>query len=65
MMNSQAGTSTRHIPYRGAAPALQDLLGGQIDFLMGPGIALPQAGLNLELCRTLKPKKFRLDEYGV
>jgi tripartite-type tricarboxylate transporter receptor subunit TctC len=42
MMNSQAGTSTRHIPYRGAAPALQDLLGGQIDFLMDPGIGLPQ-----------------------
>ena len=42
MMNSQAGMSTRHIPYRGAAPALQDLLGGQIDFLMDPGIALPQ-----------------------
>ena len=42
MMNSQAGTSTRHIPYRGAAPALQDLLGGQIDFLMDPGVALPQ-----------------------
>ena len=29
------------------------------------GIELPQAGLNRELCRTLKPKKFRLDEYGV
>jgi 3-hydroxyisobutyrate dehydrogenase-like beta-hydroxyacid dehydrogenase len=29
------------------------------------GIALPQAGLNRELCRALKPKKFRLDEYGV
>jgi 3-hydroxyisobutyrate dehydrogenase len=29
------------------------------------GIALPQAGLNRELCRSLKPKKFRLDEYGV
>ena len=42
MMNSQAGVSTRHIPYRGAAPALQDLLGGQIDFLMDPGIGLPQ-----------------------
>jgi tripartite-type tricarboxylate transporter receptor subunit TctC len=42
MMNSQAGTSTRHIPYRGAAPALQDLLGGQVDFLMDPGVALPQ-----------------------
>ena len=29
------------------------------------GISLPQAGLNRELCRTLKPKRFRLDEYGV
>jgi tripartite-type tricarboxylate transporter receptor subunit TctC len=42
MMNSQAGTTTTHVPYRGAAPALQDLLAGQIDFLMDPGIALPQ-----------------------
>jgi 3-hydroxyisobutyrate dehydrogenase len=29
------------------------------------GIGLPQAGLNRELCRMLKPKRFRLDEYGV
>jgi 3-hydroxyisobutyrate dehydrogenase-like beta-hydroxyacid dehydrogenase len=28
------------------------------------GIGLPQAGLNRELCRTLKPKRFKLDEYG-
>ena len=28
------------------------------------GIALPQAGLNRELCRMLKPKRFKLDEYG-
>jgi 3-hydroxyisobutyrate dehydrogenase len=29
------------------------------------GIGLPQAGLNRELCRTLRPKRFRLDECGV
>lgn len=29
------------------------------------GIALPQAGLNRELCRLLKPKRFRLEDYGV
>lgn len=29
------------------------------------GIALPQAGLNRELCRSLKPKRFKLDQYGV
>jgi len=28
------------------------------------GIALPQADLNRELCRQLKPKKFQLDQYG-
>ena len=27
-------------------------------------IAVPQADLNRELCRALKPKRFRLDEYG-
>jgi 3-hydroxyisobutyrate dehydrogenase-like beta-hydroxyacid dehydrogenase len=29
------------------------------------GIALPQAGLNRELCRLLKPRRFKLDEYGL
>jgi len=28
------------------------------------GVALPQAGLNRELCRMLKPKRFKLEEYG-
>lgn len=29
------------------------------------GVGLPQVDLNRELCRTLKPKRFRLEEYGV
>ena len=28
------------------------------------GIALPQAALNREICRTLKPRRYKLDEYG-
>ena len=28
------------------------------------GLALPQAGLTREICRSLKPRRFRLDEYG-
>jgi 3-hydroxyisobutyrate dehydrogenase len=28
------------------------------------GIGLALAGLNREICRTLKPKRFKLDEYG-
>jgi tripartite-type tricarboxylate transporter receptor subunit TctC len=33
MMNSMAGVEVTHIPYRGAGPALTDLLGGRVDFL--------------------------------
>ena len=42
MMKSQAGLYAVHVPYRGAAPALQDLLAGQIDFYFDPGIGLNQ-----------------------
>lgn len=28
------------------------------------GIALPQAGVNREICRALKPRRFKLEEYG-
>lgn len=28
------------------------------------GIALPQAGVNREVCRALKPRRYRLSEYG-
>ncbi|WP_157268911.1 Bug family tripartite tricarboxylate transporter substrate binding protein [Azohydromonas aeria] len=41
MMKSQAGVDATHVPYRGAAPALTDLLGGQVDFLFDPGVAVP------------------------
>jgi len=29
-----------HVPYRGAAPAMTDLLGGNLDFMFDPGIGL-------------------------
>ena len=41
MMKSMTGVYAVHVPYRGAAPALTDLLGGQLDFLFDPGIAIP------------------------
>jgi 3-hydroxyisobutyrate dehydrogenase-like beta-hydroxyacid dehydrogenase len=28
------------------------------------GIALPQAGVNREICRALKPRRYQLDQYG-
>ncbi len=42
MFKSQAGLYAVHVPYRGAAPALQDLLAGQIDYAFDPGIGLAQ-----------------------
>jgi tripartite-type tricarboxylate transporter receptor subunit TctC len=33
LMNSMAGVEVTHIPYRGAGPALTDLLGGRVDLL--------------------------------
>lgn len=35
------GTSVTHVPYRGAAPALLDVVSGQADFVCDPGIAFP------------------------
>ncbi|MFN7152633.1 MAG: Bug family tripartite tricarboxylate transporter substrate binding protein [Acidovorax sp.] len=40
MLKSQANVFAVHVPYRGAAPAMQDLLGGQVDFMFDPGIGL-------------------------
>ena len=43
LLNAAIGISATHIPYRGAAPALQDLIAGRIDYLctIAPS-AIPQ-----------------------
>lgn len=42
LFNSEAGTTILHVPYKGAAPALTDVLGGQIETaLVGTPAALP------------------------
>jgi tripartite-type tricarboxylate transporter receptor subunit TctC len=58
MMKAQANIFATHIPYRGAAPAMQDLLGGQIDFMFDPGIGLNsvRAG-KLKLLAVGSPKR--------
>ena len=40
MLKQNAGFFATHVPYRGAAPALQDVMAGQIDFSFVPGTAL-------------------------
>ena len=34
MLNHSAGIQTIHVPYKGSGPALTDLMGGQIDFMV-------------------------------
>ena len=38
---TKAATPLLHVPYKGAAPALQDVLAGQADMVCDPGIAFP------------------------
>jgi tripartite-type tricarboxylate transporter receptor subunit TctC len=35
MLEQQAGIQLTHVPYKGTGPALQDLLGGQVDMTFG------------------------------
>ena len=39
----EAKVKLNHVPYKGAGPALKDLLGGQIDFAFDPGVGVAQA----------------------
>ncbi len=39
LFKQNAGIFATHLPYRGAAPALQDIMAGQIDFGLMPGTA--------------------------
>jgi tripartite-type tricarboxylate transporter receptor subunit TctC len=41
LLKQAAGVSATHVAYRGVAPAIQDLMGGQIDFAFGPATVFP------------------------
>src|SRR5687768_7498657 len=43
VFNREAKVKLNHVPYKGAGPALQDLLGGQIQLVFDPGVGLAPA----------------------
>jgi tripartite-type tricarboxylate transporter receptor subunit TctC len=43
VFNREAKVKLNHVPYKGAGPALQDLLGGVIDLAFDPGVGIAQA----------------------
>ena len=73
MLKRETKTFMVHIPYRGAAPALTDLLGGQLDFMFDPGIGLQHVrsgklrliGIGSPKRSPLFPEMPTLDEAGV
>jgi tripartite-type tricarboxylate transporter receptor subunit TctC len=47
MLNAAAGIKATHVPYRGAGPAINDLIGGHVDFLIADlPVLLPQVSNN-------------------
>ncbi len=59
MFQMMANVKFQHVPYRGSAPALQDLLAGTVDAMfdnLGASLALAKAG-NLKLIAVATPKR--------
>jgi tripartite-type tricarboxylate transporter receptor subunit TctC len=69
----EARVKLNHVPYKGAGPALKDLMGGQIDFAFDPGIGLGQAKSGkLRMIAIAGPSRHpdfpgipTLDEHGI
>jgi tripartite-type tricarboxylate transporter receptor subunit TctC len=59
MLQLMAGVKVQHVPYRGTAPALQDLVAGNVDFMcdnLGVSLPLVESGkLRLLAVATAKP----------
>lgn len=59
LLNLQAGIKTRHVPYRGSAPAFTDLISGQVNFVFD-ALAIAQPHIEsgkLRAIATTGPKR--------
>ena len=59
LMNQASGLDMTHVPYKGSAPAVQDLIGGQTQLLIDAGtVLLPQVkGGKLKALAVTGPKR--------
>lgn len=73
MLLDTVGAAAVHVPYRGGAPALAGLIGGEVQFIFDPGIAFPhvQSG-KLRMLAVASPQRSpmvpdtpTLDELGL
>lgn len=62
LLNLSMGTKTTHVPYRGNAPAMQDLIAGRLDFMCDSIVtALPQIqGNAVKAIAILSPSRARV-----
>jgi tripartite-type tricarboxylate transporter receptor subunit TctC len=73
MFTRAAGIKATHVPYKGAAPALNDLLGGQVQFMFDPGPGLQHAATGkvivLAVASAMRASKYSdvatLEELGM
>lgn len=58
LLTMQTQTQAVHVPYKGIAPALNDLLAGQLDFMFDSGTAAPHvAAGKLDAIAVIGPKR--------
>ena len=73
VFNREAKVKLNHVPYKGAGPALQDLIGGQIDVVFDPGVGIaPAKAGKVRMIAIAGPKRHAdfpdvptLDENGI
>ncbi len=58
LLKDMTDTQAAHIPFKGAAPAVNALLGGHVDFMFDPGTGLEQVDAgNLRLIAVASPER--------